>query len=126
MIIPIKTVEEMSEKERGEYLEGLIEDYVLADQDGNGVSSEEFINEVPIGEILKIRKHRTRHPKAQNRDYFTRQEIAEKTGRNPDTIGKLFWNDPGVVKQNHSGRNRRTYVTMLISKQAAKRRFPQL
>jgi hypothetical protein len=34
----------------------LIEDYVLADQDGKGVSSEEFINEVSIDEILKIRK----------------------------------------------------------------------
>jgi hypothetical protein len=126
MIIPIKTFEEMNETERREYLEGLIEDYVLADQDGNGVSPEEFINEVPIDEILKIRKHRTRRPKAKDRDYFTRKEIAEKTGRHPDTIGRLFWNDPGVLKQTHSGRNRRTYVTMLISKAAAKRRFPAL
>ena len=126
MIIPIKTIDEMTEKERREYLQGLIEDYVLADQDGNGVSSEEFINEVPIGEILKIHKHRTRHPKAQNRDYFTRREIAEKTGRHPDTIGKLFWNDPGVKKDTHAGRNRRTYVTMLISRAAALKRFPGL
>jgi len=123
MIIPIKTVEEMTETERRQYLETLIEDYVLVDQDGNGVSPDEFINEVPVDEILK---HRQRRPKDQNRDYFTRREIAEKTGRHPDTIGKLFWNDPGVVKQTHSGRNRRTYVTMLISKAAAKRRFPAL
>jgi hypothetical protein len=116
----------MNETERREYLEGLIEDYVLADQDGNGVSPEEFINEVPIDEILKIRKHRTRRPKAKDRDYFTRKEIAEKTGRHPDTIGRLFWNDPGVLKQTHSGRNRKTYTTMLISKAAAKRRFPAL
>jgi hypothetical protein len=123
MIIPIKTVEEMTEKERRQYLEGLIEDYILVDQDGNGVSPEEFLKEVPVDEILK---HRTRRPKAQNRDYFTRKEIAEKTGRHPDTIGKLFWKDSGVIKQTHSGRNRRTYVTMLISRQAVKRRFPQL
>jgi hypothetical protein len=123
MIIPIKTVEEMTEQERREYLEGLIEDYVLADQDGNGVSPDEFLREVPVDEILK---HRTPHPKAKDRDYFTRKEIAEKTGRHPDTIGRMLWNDPGVVKQTHSGRNRRTYVTMLISKAAAKRRFPAL
>jgi hypothetical protein len=123
MIIPVKTFEEMNETERREYLEGLIEDYVLADQDGNGVSSEEFLKEVPVDEILK---HRTRRPKAQNRDHFTRKEIAEKTGRHPDTIGKLFWNDPRVIKRTYSGRNRKTYTTMLISRAAAKRRFPDL
>lgn len=123
MIIPIKTVEEMTEKERREYLEGLIEDYILTDQDGNDVSPEEFLNEVPVEEVLK---HRTRRPKAKDRDYFTRKEIAEKTGRHPDTIGKMFRNDPGVIKQVHAGRNRRTYVALLISKQAAKKRFPSL
>ena len=63
MIIPIKTVEEMTETERRQYLETLIEDYVLVDQDGNGVSPEEFLNEVPVDELLK---HRTRRPKAQD------------------------------------------------------------
>jgi hypothetical protein len=124
MIIPIKTVEEMTETERRQYLESLIEDYVLVDQDGNGVSPEEFLNEVPVDEILK--KHRARRPKDKNRSYFTRREIAEKLGRHEDTVGKIFWNDPGVIKRTYSGRNRKTYTTMLISRAAAKRRFADL
>ena len=123
MIIPIKTVEEMTETERRQYLQTLIEDYVLVDQDGNGVTPEEFLNEVPVNELLK---HRTRRPKAQNRSYFTRREIAEKIGRHEDTVGKIFWNDPGVIKRVYSGRNRKTYTTMLISREAVKRRFPSL
>ena len=123
MIIPIKTVEEMTEKERRQYVESLIEDYVLVDQDGNGVSPEEFLNEVSVNELLK---HRTRRPKAEDRDYFKRRELAEKTGLHENTIGKMFWNDPHVIKRTFSGRNRKTYTTMLISKAAAKRRFPDL
>ncbi len=124
MIIPIKTVEEMTAKERREYLEGLMEDYILVDQDGNGVSPEEFLNEVPVHELLK--KHRNRRPRAEDRDYFKRRELAEKTGLHENTIGKMFWNDPHVIKRTFSGRNRKTYTTMLISRAAAKRRFPDL
>jgi len=123
MIIPIKTVEEMTEKERRQYVESLIEDYVLVDQDGNGVSPEEFLNEVSVNELFK---HRTRRPKAEDRDYFKRRELAEKTGLHENTIGKMFWNDPHVIKRTFSGRNRKTYTTMLISRAAAKRRFPDL
>src|SRR5260370_8268697 len=115
MINTIKTFEEMNETERREYLEGLIEDYVLADQDGNAVSTEEFLKEVPVEKILKYRRRRKRHSKAQNRDYFTRREIAEKTGRHPDTIGKLFCNNPGVKNDTHAGRTRSTHLTLLIS-----------
>lgn len=124
MIIAIKTFEEMSPKEQREHLEELIEEYVLVDQDGNGVSSEEFLNEVPVRELLK--KHQTRRTKDKNRSYFTRKEIADKLGRHEDTIGKMFWNDRGVIKRTYSGRNRKTYTTMLISRAAAKRRFPDL
>ncbi len=123
MIIPIKTVEEMTETERRQYLESLIEDYLIVDQNGNDVSPEEFLNEVPLDELLK--KH-PRHPTVKDRDYFTRKEIAEKTGRHPDTIGKMFRNDPGVIKRTYSGRNRKNYTTMLISREAVKRRFPAL
>ena len=126
MIIPIKTFEEMNETERREYLEGLIEDYVLADQDGNAVSTEEFLKEVPVAEILKYRRRPKTHPKAKDRDYFKPSEIARMAGLSRDTIAKRFWNDPGVKKQAHAGRNRKTYTTMLISKEAAKRRFPAL
>jgi hypothetical protein len=124
MIIPIKTVEEMTEKERREYLEGLIEDYIIADEDGNTVSTDEFLWEVPVDEILKYRRRPKAHPKAKDRDYFKSSEIARMTGLSRDTIAKKFWDDPGVKKQTHAGRNRRTYITMLISREAVKRRFP--
>jgi hypothetical protein len=126
MIIPVKTFEEMNETERREYLKGLIEDYVLADQDGNAVSTEEFLEEVPVEKILNYRRRPRQHPKDPNRDYFKPTEVARMTGLSRATIARTFWNDPGIRKTPHTGRNRRTYVTMLISKAAAKRRFPAL
>jgi hypothetical protein len=126
MIIDIKSYEEMNEQERREYLEGLIEDYVIADEEGNAVPTEEFLTEVPVDEILKYRRRPKAHPKAKDREYFKPSEIARMTGLSRDTIARMFWNDPGIRKTPHTGRNRRTYVTMLISKAAAKRRFPAL
>jgi hypothetical protein len=127
MIIPIKTFEEMNEQERREYLEGLIEDYVIADQNGNAVSTEEFLTEVPVKEILKYRRRPRqyqRHPKDPNREYLKPTEVAKMAGLSRDTISRMFWNDPGVKKTPHTGRNRKTYITMLISREAVKRRFP--
>jgi hypothetical protein len=126
MRIPIKIFEEMDQIERREYLEGLIEDYVLADEDGNAVSTEEFLTEVPVDEILKYRRRSKQHPKDPDRDYFKPTEIARMTGLSRDTISRQFWNDPGVKKQVHAAKNRKKYATMLISREAAKRRFPAL
>ena len=126
MNIPIKTFEEMNGQERREYLEGLIEDYVLADQDGNVVSTEEFLKEVPVEKILKYRRRPRQHPKDPNRDYFKPTEVARMTGLSRDTIARTFWNDPGIKKTTYAGRNRKKYATMLISREAVKRRFPAL
>jgi hypothetical protein len=112
--IPVKTFEEMTKPEQREHIESLIEDHILGDANGN---LEEFLNEPALKKLKPI---------TPNRDYFTRREIAEKTGRHPDTIGRMFWNDPGVKKETHAGRNRKTYTTMLISRAAVKRRFPDL
>jgi hypothetical protein len=125
-LIPIKTFEEMNGQERREYLEGLIEDYVIADEDGNAVPTEEFLTEVPVDEILKYRRRSRQHPKDPKRDYFKPTEIAAMAGLSRDTISRMFWNDPGVKKTVHAGRNHKKYVTMLISRQAVLRRFPSL
>jgi len=126
MIVPFKPFEKMNKQERREHLEGLIEDYIIVDQDGHDVPLGEFLTEVPVDEILKYRRHPKAHPKAKDRDYFKPSEIARMAGLSRDTIARMFWNDPGIRKTPHTGRNRRTYVTMLISKAAAKRRFPAL
>jgi hypothetical protein len=119
MIIPIKTFEEMTKQEQRQHIESLIEDCILGEQNGNLEFLQGFLNDAAIKEL----KHRTA---AQNRGYFTPREIAEKTGRHPDTIRRLFWHDPGVIKRPYSGRNRKTYTVMLISRAAVKRRFPDL
>src|SRR5437016_6157130 len=90
---------------------------------GRTVPLGEFLTEVPVDEILKYRRHPKAHPKAKDRDYFKPSEIARMAGLSRDTIARMFWNDPGIRKTPYTGRNRRTYVTMLISKAAAKRRF---
>jgi hypothetical protein len=126
MRIPIKPFEKMNKQERREHLESLIEDYVIADEDGKAVSTEEFLTEVPIDEILKYRRRSRRHPKDPNRGYFKPTEIARMTGLSRDTISRQFWNDPGVKKQVHTAKNRKKYATMLISREAVKRRFPAL
>ena len=115
MIIPIKTFEEMTKQERREHIESLIEDSVLG-QNGSLESLREFLTDPAIEKIKRM----------HNRDYLSAREIAEKTGRHPDTIRKMFWKDTGVKKETHGGRDRKCYTTMLISKTAAKRRFPNL
>jgi len=37
MIVPFKPFEKMNKQERREHLEGLIEDYIIVDQDGHDV-----------------------------------------------------------------------------------------
>jgi len=118
MRIPIKTFEEMTKPEQRLHIESLIEDFILGEQNGNLEFLQTFLSDAALEEL----KHSTAY-----RDYFTPRDIAEKTGRHPDTIRKLFRNDPGVKKEVHSGRNRtKTYTTMLISRKAVKRRFPDL
>lgn len=69
-------------------------------------------------------KRRNRTPK--NGAYVTCAWLAEKTGYSADTIRKRFVHEKGVDKRTYSGRNRKVYTIMRISKIAAKRMFPEL
>ena len=122
-IIPIKTFEEMTKQEQREYLESLIEENILVDQEGNNVSPEEFLKEVPVDDILKRRRH-----KRQNGDgaYVTCRRIAELSGWGDDTVRRRFKNEKGVVKQTFAGRNRKSYTVMRVPKSVAKRVLPEL
>jgi len=117
MIIPIKTFEEMTPVEQRQHLHDLIEDTVIG-PDGGDVSMEEFLREVSPAEIIK---HQTK-----KKGYFKPPELAEKTGLHRDTIWKRFHGKPGVKEESYSGRNRKTYHTMLISEAAARKEFPDL
>jgi hypothetical protein len=69
---------------------------------------------------------RERREKDPGRKYFTPTEVAKMTGLSRSTITKMFKNDPGVKKQTFAGPGRRKYTTLLISREALKRRFPDL
>jgi hypothetical protein len=115
MIIELKAFEDMSPAEQRQHL------LEIFSVDDGSVGPEEW------EELRKIfRKERIRQPKSERRAYLTCKELGELVGRNADTIRKLFRNDQGVKKDTHSGRNRKPYTTMLISRAAAKRRFPDL
>jgi hypothetical protein len=74
----------------------------------------------------RITLGRTRRTKDPDRKYFTPPEVAKMTGRSRSTITKIFKNDPGVRKQTFAGPGRRKVTTLLISREALKRRFPDL
>jgi hypothetical protein len=115
MIIELKTFEDMSAAEQRQHL------LEIFSVDDGSVGPEDW------EELKKIfRKERIRQPKSERRGYLTCNELAELVGRSADTIRKLFINDKGVEKRTTSGRNRKPYTTMLISRVAAKRRFPDL
>ena len=68
-----------------------------------------------------------RNRQTKNGAYVTCKWLAEKTGYHVDTIRKLFLREKtGVDKRTFSGRNRKVYTVLRISKVAAKRRFPDL
>jgi hypothetical protein len=118
MIIDIKTFEEMTPMEQRLHLQALIEDEIVFDQDGGGVSLEEFLDEVSPAEIL-------RHQKTK-KGYFKLREIAKLTGLHRDTLQKRFHGKPGVKEQTFAGRGRTTYHTMIVSKAAAEKEFPNI
>ena len=113
MIIELKTFEDMNAAEQRQHLLDILSD------DHGEVSPDE------LEEFRKLflKRHRT---KSDRRAYLTCKELSELVGRSADTIRKLFINDKGVEKRTTSGRNRKPYTTMLISRAAAKRRFPDL
>lgn len=112
MIIELKTFEDMSAAEQRQHLLDVL-------IDGN-VSADELEG------LRKLFVKRIRQPKSAQRAYLTCKELGDMIGRSADTIRKMFRNDQGVKKQTYAGRNRKPYTTMLISRAAAKRRFPDL
>jgi hypothetical protein len=114
MIIPIKAFEDMTPAEQRQHV---LE--ILVDENG-GVSPEE------LEDLRKLFLKRQR-TKSEGRAYLTCKELGELVGRSADTIRKMFINEKvGVIKNTTSGRNRKAYRTLLISRAAARRRFPDL
>jgi response regulator of citrate/malate metabolism len=115
MIIELKTFEDMSAAEQRQHLLDIL-------VDGNG-----DVGPAELEELRKLFLKRVRQPKNAQRAYFTCKELAELVGLSADTIRKMFANEKaGVLKNTTSGRNRKAYRTLRISRAAAKRRFPDL
>jgi hypothetical protein len=114
MIIELKTFEDMSAAEQRQHLLDVL-------VDGNG-----SIGPDDLEGLRKVFRKRIRQPKSAQRAYLTCKELGAMVGRSADTIRKMFRTDQGVKKQTYAGRNRKPYTTMLISRAAAKRRFPDL
>jgi hypothetical protein len=112
MIIELKTFEDMDAEEQRQHLLDIL-------TDGGDVPPEE------LEDLRKLflKRHRTKSPQ---RSYLTCKELGELVGRSEDTIRKMFAHEKGVKKETHSGRNRKAYTTMLISRTAANRLFPDL
>jgi hypothetical protein len=73
----------------------------------------------------KAGKTRNRRPK--NGAYVTCKWLGDKVGAHPVTIRNEFLKETnGVKKRTFSGRNRKVYTVLRISKAAAKRHYPDL
>ena len=113
MIVELKTFEDMTPQEQQQHLLDIL-------TDGDDVATEE------LEELRKLflKRHRT---KSDRRTYLTCRELGELVGRSEDTIRQMFINEKqGVLKRTTSGRNRKSYTTLQISRTAAKRKFPDL
>jgi hypothetical protein len=78
-------------------------------------------------ELLSKFFPRKRSRKPKNGAYVTCAWLAEKTGYDDDTIRKRALREKsGIDKRTFSGRNRRVYTVLRISKAAAKRMFPDV
>jgi hypothetical protein len=81
--------------------------------------------ELPSAELLTGKRRRKRQEK--NGAYVTCKWLGDKTGYSQNTIRKMFLREKtGIDKRTFSGRNRKVYTVLRISKVAAKRRFPDL
>ena len=65
--------------------------------------------------------------KSKNGSYVTCAWLADKTGYSHNTIRKRALKEKsGIDKRTFSGRNRKVYTVLRVSKVAAKRMFPDL
>jgi hypothetical protein len=72
--------------------------------------------------------HRKLRRKARSQtQYFNCRQLGELVGKHENTIRREFEKEKiGVIKKTFSGRNRKAYTTLLISRAAAKRHYPDL
>lgn len=113
MIIELKTFEDMTPAEQRQHLLD-----VLVDENNGNVDLED---------LRKVFLKRVRQPKSAQRAYLTCKELGEMVGRSADTIREMFRHETiGVKKKITSGPHRKPYTTLLISRAAARRRFPDL
>lgn len=80
------------------------------------------------GDILKPHPSpsRMRRAKDSQRKYYRPSELAKLVGESRSTVSKRFKGKPGVKIHPFGGPNRRTIRMMLISREAAKREYPDL
>ena len=87
-----------------------------------GIVAEDYDLTVPQA-VERIFGHLRR--RRQDGAYMTCKTVANKVGKHEDTIREEFRQEKsGVIKRTHSGRNRKTYTVLLISKTAAQRHYP--
>ena len=115
-----RTFREMKQAEQQTFLEEMI-----LDNDpfwASGEASIEYGEQLLSQFFAKNRNH-----KPKNGAYVTCKWLAEKTGFGEDTIRKRALKEKtGIDKRTFSGRNRKAYTVVRISKVAAKRMFPDL
>lgn len=90
------------------------------------VDMEKYIQRT-VKALSKVKlTSRERQPKDPNRKYFRPSELAKMVGESRSTISRRFKGKPGVRMNVKGGPNRRTIRMMLISREAAKREYPDL
>ena len=55
--------------------------------------------------------------------HYSVAELAQQWNLSPDTIRRMFENEPGVVVFRHQRLNKRTYRTLRIPESVAKRKY---
>ena len=123
-----REINEMSAEEQRQLLETLFDDRDEESSSGTfGTVVDSNGNRVPADEFFKKGRRYRRPNRVRRGDYFTCRQLGDKIGRGEDTIRKEFAKEKsGVVKRTFSGKNRKAYTVMLISKVTAKRHYPDL
>jgi len=107
--------------------------FFVFDENGNEVDPSEVPVEEVKAQLVKFlneggrKAGKTRNRRPKNGAYVTCKWIGDKVGADADTIRKEFLRETnGVKKRTTSGRNRKVYTVLRISKAAVKRRYPDL
>jgi hypothetical protein len=89
-------------------------------------SEEELARQIEK-ELSALNRRTRRRKERDGAAYHTCSYWSNKVGVSANTIRREFSKEKdGVLRKPHSGRNRKTYIVMLISKAAIKRRYPEV